>query len=88
MDGFEPACEAGGGEAGGSGFHAGTSCTTSSKRVHAAGIMGPLGRGEMQYTAIWKAAQRLTQRPVKFGTVTPELVAIAVRDGALQGASR
>ena len=43
-------------------------------------IMGPVGRGEMQYTEIWKAAQRLTTKPVKFGTVTPELVAFAVQD--------
>ena len=44
-------------------------------------IVGPLGRGEMQYAAIFKAAQRLTTKPVKFGTVTPELVAFAVQDG-------
>ena len=43
-------------------------------------IVGPVGRGEMQYTEIWKAAQRLTPKPVKFGTVTPELVAFAVQD--------
>src|SRR3977135_3243509 len=43
-------------------------------------IVGPVGRGEMQYTEIWKAAQRLTSKPVKFGTVTPELVAFAVQD--------
>src|SRR5712691_2441227 len=44
-------------------------------------IVGPIGRGEMQYAEIWKAAQRLTQKPVKFGTVMPELVAFAVQDG-------
>jgi 5-methyltetrahydropteroyltriglutamate--homocysteine methyltransferase len=44
-------------------------------------ITGPIGRGEMQYAEIWKAAQRLTPKPVKFGTVTPELVAFAVQDG-------
>ena len=44
-------------------------------------IVGPLGRGEMQYAEIFKAAQRLTSKPVKFGTVTPELVAFAVQDG-------
>src|SRR5262245_19011726 len=43
-------------------------------------IVGAVGPGEMQYTEIWKAAQRLTQRPVKFGTVAPELVAYAVQD--------
>ncbi len=44
-------------------------------------IVGPVARGEMQYTEIWKTAQRLTTRPIKFGTVTPELVAFAVQDG-------
>ena len=43
-------------------------------------LVGPVGRGEMQYAELWKAAQRLTTRPVKFGTVTPELVAFAVQD--------
>src|SRR5438045_4144426 len=43
-------------------------------------IVGPVGRGELQYAEMWKAAQRLTARPVKFGTVTPELVAFAVQD--------
>jgi 5-methyltetrahydropteroyltriglutamate--homocysteine methyltransferase len=43
-------------------------------------IAGPVGRGDLQYTEMWKTAQRLTQRPVKFGTVTPELVAFAVED--------
>jgi 5-methyltetrahydropteroyltriglutamate--homocysteine methyltransferase len=43
-------------------------------------LVGPVGRGEMQYAEIWKAAQRLTTKPVKFGTVTPELVAFAVQD--------
>jgi 5-methyltetrahydropteroyltriglutamate--homocysteine methyltransferase len=43
-------------------------------------LTGPVGRGTLQYTAIWKAAQRLTTKPVKFGTIMPELVAMAVRD--------
>src|SRR5512145_1935019 len=43
-------------------------------------IVGPVGRGEMQYAELFKAAQRLTHKPVKFGTVTPELVAFAVQD--------
>jgi 5-methyltetrahydropteroyltriglutamate--homocysteine methyltransferase len=43
-------------------------------------LVGPVGRGNLQYTAIWKAAQRLTTKPVKFGTITPELIAMAVRD--------
>jgi 5-methyltetrahydropteroyltriglutamate--homocysteine methyltransferase len=43
-------------------------------------VVGPVGRGELQYTEMWKAAQRLTTKPVKFGTVTPELIAFAVQD--------
>ena len=43
-------------------------------------IVGAIGPGEMQYAEIFKAAQRLTRKPVKFGTVTPELVAFAVQD--------
>jgi 5-methyltetrahydropteroyltriglutamate--homocysteine methyltransferase len=43
-------------------------------------IVAPVGPGEMQYAELWKAAQRLTSRPVKFGTVSPELVAYAVQD--------
>ena len=41
-------------------------------------ITGPVGPGEMHYAEIWKTAQRMTSRPVKFGTVAPELVAYAV----------
>ena len=43
-------------------------------------LVGPVGRGHLRYTAIWKAAQRQTVRPVKFGTITPELIAMSVRD--------
>jgi 5-methyltetrahydropteroyltriglutamate--homocysteine methyltransferase len=43
-------------------------------------LTGPVGRGTLQYTAVWKAAQRFTTRPVKFGTIMPELIAMAVRD--------
>ena len=43
-------------------------------------LVGPVGRGEMQYVELFKTAQRLTTKPVKFGTVTPELVAFAVQD--------
>jgi 5-methyltetrahydropteroyltriglutamate--homocysteine methyltransferase len=43
-------------------------------------LVGPVGRGDLQYTATWKAAQRLTTRPIKFGTITPELIAMSVRD--------
>jgi len=43
-------------------------------------ITGPLGPGNLQYAAMWKVAQRLTRKPVKFGTILPELLAAAVAD--------
>jgi len=43
-------------------------------------IIGPVARGDLQYAAMWKAAQRLTKKPVKFGTIGPELIAFAVAD--------
>jgi 5-methyltetrahydropteroyltriglutamate--homocysteine methyltransferase len=43
-------------------------------------IVGPVGRGDLQYAAMWKTAQRMTDKPVKFGTIGPELVAFAVAD--------
>jgi 5-methyltetrahydropteroyltriglutamate--homocysteine methyltransferase len=44
------------------------------------GIAGPVSRGDLQYAAMWKTAQRMTKKPVKFGTIGPELVAFAVQD--------
>jgi 5-methyltetrahydropteroyltriglutamate--homocysteine methyltransferase len=44
------------------------------------GISGPVSRGDLQYAAMWKVAQRMTRKPVKFGTIGPELVAFAVQD--------
>jgi 5-methyltetrahydropteroyltriglutamate--homocysteine methyltransferase len=43
-------------------------------------IVGAVGRGDLQYTALWKTAQRLTTRPVKFGAVSAEIVAFASQD--------
>ena len=43
-------------------------------------IVGPVGRGNLQYAAMWKVAQRLTRKPVKFGTILPELIAASVAD--------
>jgi 5-methyltetrahydropteroyltriglutamate--homocysteine methyltransferase len=43
-------------------------------------LTAAVGRGTLQYTDVWKAAQRLTPKPVKFGTITAELIALAVRD--------
>jgi 5-methyltetrahydropteroyltriglutamate--homocysteine methyltransferase len=35
-------------------------------------------RGPLQYTSVWKIAQGMTTRPVKFGTITPELIGTSV----------
>jgi 5-methyltetrahydropteroyltriglutamate--homocysteine methyltransferase len=43
-------------------------------------IVGPVDRGNLQYAAMWKVAQRMTKRPVKFGTILPELLAAGVAD--------
>jgi 5-methyltetrahydropteroyltriglutamate--homocysteine methyltransferase len=43
-------------------------------------IVGPVGPGNLQYAAMWKTAQRLTKKPVKFGTILPELLAATVAD--------
>ena len=39
---------------------------------------GPLTRGPLQYATLWKLAQGLTDRPVKFGTITPELIGTSI----------
>ena len=41
-------------------------------------VSGKVGRGQLQYTAMWRAAQRTTTKPVKFGTITSELLAATV----------
>ena len=43
-------------------------------------IVGPVGRGDLQDTAMWKTAQRLTRKPVKFGTVSADILSAAVDD--------
>jgi 5-methyltetrahydropteroyltriglutamate--homocysteine methyltransferase len=43
-------------------------------------IVGPVGRGKLQYASMWKVAQRMTTRPVKFGTILPELLAATCED--------
>src|SRR4029078_3135874 len=35
-------------------------------------------RRPLQYAALWKVAQGMTVRPVKFGTITPELIGTSV----------
>ena len=48
-------------------------------------IVGPVGRGDLQYTALWRTAQRLTAKPVKFGTITRGAHRPLVRRPLLQG---
>ena len=43
-------------------------------------VVGPIGPGRLEYAAMWKVAQRLTKKPVKFGTILPELLAASVSD--------
>ncbi len=40
--------------------------------------VGKIGRGPLHYTYLWKIAQGMTDRPVKFGTITPELIGMSV----------
>ena len=61
-------------------FRPATFCTTISNRASCPSIIGPVTRGELQYAAMLKVAQRMTKKPVKFGTIGPELVAFAVQD--------
>lgn len=35
-------------------------------------------RGPLQYAALWKVAQGMTSRPIKFGTITPELIGTSI----------
>jgi 5-methyltetrahydropteroyltriglutamate--homocysteine methyltransferase len=35
-------------------------------------------RGPLQYSSLWKVAQGMTMKPVKFGTITPELIGTSV----------
>jgi 5-methyltetrahydropteroyltriglutamate--homocysteine methyltransferase len=35
-------------------------------------------RGPLQYTSLWKVAQGMTTKPVKFGTITPELIGASI----------
>jgi 5-methyltetrahydropteroyltriglutamate--homocysteine methyltransferase len=36
--------------------------------------IGKIGRGTLQYAYLWKVAQGLTARPVKFGTIVPDVL--------------
>lgn len=43
-------------------------------------ITAPITRGKLHYAAIYVTAQGLTARPVKFGTITAELLGLALKD--------
>ena len=40
--------------------------------------VGKIGRGTLEYTDVWKTAQQMTDRPVKFGTITPEVLGLSI----------
>ena len=37
-------------------------------------VTGKVTRGPLEYSAIWKVAQRLTNKPVKFGTISAQIL--------------
>lgn len=39
---------------------------------------GKIARGQLQYADVWKFAQELTDHPVKFGTITPEVLGLSI----------
>jgi 5-methyltetrahydropteroyltriglutamate--homocysteine methyltransferase len=80
MDGFAAAPQATAYKAGGVAFPRGHILHDYLEARVLPRIVGPVGRGQLQYTAMWKVAQRMTKRPVKFGTILPELLAASVED--------
>ena len=79
--------------AGFEGFHVGRGRTASSRDKGPGDIMfevletrvlpkvaGPISRGAMEYARVWKTAQRLTRKPVKFGAISGQMVATSVHD--------
>jgi len=40
--------------------------------------VGKIERGPLHYTYLWKVAQGMATRPVKFGTITPELIGLSI----------
>lgn len=40
--------------------------------------VGKIERGPLHYTYLWKVAQGLTSRPVKFGTIVPDLIGTSI----------
>jgi 5-methyltetrahydropteroyltriglutamate--homocysteine methyltransferase len=43
-------------------------------------VNGPIVRGPLQYAAIWKTAQKMSERPVKFGTISAACVTAVVKN--------
>jgi len=37
-------------------------------------VTGPVSRGHLEYARLWKTAQRLTDRPLKFGAISAQLL--------------
>src|SRR5437588_5747913 len=72
MDGFSAAAEAMPYKVGGVAFPRGHILHDYLEARVLPRIVGPVGPGRLQYTAMWKVAQRMTKRPVKFGTILPE----------------
>jgi len=75
------------------GHHVGRGRTASSRDKAAGDIMfevletrvlphvtGAVQRGPLEYARIWKSAQRLTRRPVKFGAISGQMLATGVND--------
>jgi 5-methyltetrahydropteroyltriglutamate--homocysteine methyltransferase len=42
--------------------------------------VGPVSRQNLAYPLLWKIAQSMTRRPVKFGTVTAEVIGMSIGD--------
>ena len=75
------------------GHHVGRGRTASSRDKVAGDIMfevletrvlpnvrGGVRRGPLEYARVWKVAQRLTRKPVKFGAISGQMVATGVHD--------
>jgi len=37
-------------------------------------VVGPIGAGTLQYSAVWKTAQKLTDKPIKFGSCCGQMI--------------
>jgi 5-methyltetrahydropteroyltriglutamate--homocysteine methyltransferase len=75
------------------GHHLGRGRTASSRDKAAGDIMfevletrvlpnvtGEVRRGPLEYARVWKVAQRLTRKPVKFGAISGQMLATGVND--------